>query len=146
MSGSAEKVRPLRDAAEQALGSRTSDVDVWEVAVVHRDHAMPDGACARITYLSGDAGLADRAVDIYKSSVLPRLQQLDGFCSASLMVNHEKGRLVGTVTFENRAQLEGSRQNTAKIRENASKDMKATIDDVVEMEIAFAHLHLPELV
>jgi hypothetical protein len=146
MSGSAEKVRPLRDAAEQALGSSTSDVDVWEVAVVHRDHAMPDGACARITYLSGDAGLADRAVDIYKSSVLPRLQQLDGFCSASLMVNHEKGRLVGTVTFENRAQLEGSRQTTAKIREGASKDMRATVDDVVEMEIAFAHLHLPELV
>ena len=146
MSGSAEKVRPLRDAAEQALGSSTSDVDVWEVAVVHRDHAMPDGACARITYLSGDAGLAERAVDIYKSSVLPRLEQLDGFCSASLMVNHEKGRLVGTVTFENRAQLEGSRQTTAKIREGASKDMRATVDDVVEMEIAFAHLHLPELV
>ena len=35
--------RPLRDVAEQALGSRTGDVDVSEVAVVHRDHAMPDG-------------------------------------------------------------------------------------------------------
>src|SRR6476469_3902685 len=49
---SAERVRPLRDGAERALGASTSTVDTWEVAVVHRDHAMPDGACARVTWLS----------------------------------------------------------------------------------------------
>ena len=106
---SAERVRPLRAGAEQALGSSTSDVEVWEVAVVHRDHATGDGACARVTWLSGDPTDAERAIDVYKMAVLPRIQELDGFCSASLLVNREAGHVVGTVTFESRAQLESSR-------------------------------------
>src|SRR4051794_28862496 len=52
---SAERVRPLREGTEQALGSSGSDVEGWEIAVVHRDHATPDGACARVTWLDGSA-------------------------------------------------------------------------------------------
>ena len=142
---SADRVRPLRDGAEQALGASTSTVDTWEVAVVHRDHAMPDGACARVTWLSGMADNADRAADVFRMAVLPKVQDLDGFCSASLLINRETGRAVSTVTFERREQVEASRDAATGIREAASKDIGATIDDVVEMEVAFAHLHLPEM-
>jgi hypothetical protein len=144
---SAERVKPLRADAEQRLGASSSDVDVWEVAVVHRDHATPDGACARITWLSGgDEGFADRAIDIYRMAVLPKLEQWDGFCSASLMVSRETGRVAGTVTFETRAQLEATREAAAGLRQRASEEMGGVVDDVSEMEVAFAHLHLPELV
>jgi hypothetical protein len=146
MQESAERVKPLRTDAEQQLGTSSSNVDVWEVAVVHRDHATPEGACARVTWLSGDAGSSDRAVDIYKMVVLPKLQEWDGFCSASLMINRETGRIVGTVTLETLAQLEATRQPSAGIRERASQEMGAVVDDVAEMEVALAHLHLPELV
>ena len=146
LQASAEQVKPLRADAEQNLGTSSSDVDVWEVAVVHRDHATPDGACARITWLSGDAGLADRAVDIYKMAVLPKLQDWDGFCSASLLISRDSGRIVGTVTFETRAQLEASREAAAGLRQRASQEMGAVVDDVAEMEVALAHLHVPELV
>jgi hypothetical protein len=146
MQASAERVKPLRADAEQSLGASTSTVDLWEVAVVHRDHATPQGACARVTWLSGDPGLADRAIDIYKMAVLPKLQEWDGFCSASLMINRESGRVAGTVTFETQAQLEATREAAAGIRERASQEMGATVEDVAEMEVAFAHLHLPELV
>ncbi|MGH3368659.1 MAG: hypothetical protein ACRDPR_01535, partial [Nocardioidaceae bacterium] len=87
MLNSAEKVRPYRDEAQRLLGAESSEVEVWEVAVVHRDHAMPDGACARLTFLSGDPGTAERAIDVYKLAVLPKIQEFDGFCSASLMIN-----------------------------------------------------------
>jgi quinol monooxygenase YgiN len=146
MQASAEPVRPVRDRAEQAMGTSSSAVEQWEVAVVHRDHAMPEGSCARVTWLSGDPGLADRGPDIFKLAVLPRLQEFEGFCSASLMVSRDTGRIVGTVTFETRAQLEATRQAVAAIRERASQEMRATVDDVAEMEVALAHLHLPELV
>ena len=43
LQDTAERVRPLRAGAERALGSSTSDVEVWEVAVVHRDAPARDG-------------------------------------------------------------------------------------------------------
>jgi len=63
------------------LGSSGSEVHQWEVAVVHRDHAVPEGACARITWLKGDPSDADRAVDLFKMAVLPRVLEFAGFCS-----------------------------------------------------------------
>jgi hypothetical protein len=143
---SADKVLSLRAGAIEALGSDTSEVDVWEIAVVHRDHAAPDGACARVTWLSGTPDTAERAVDFYRMGVLPRLQELDGFCSASFMINREAGRAVGTATFETRQQLEASRDAARGLREAAARELGATIDDVAEMELAFAHLHIPEMV
>jgi hypothetical protein len=147
LGDSAERVRPLRDAAERALGSSTgSEVDLWDIAVVHRDHATPDGACARVTWLSGDPANVERAVDVYRMTVLPRVQELDGFCSASMLINREAGHLVGTVIFESRAQLEATRDVVARIRESAVSDAGMRVDDVAEMDVAFAHLHVPELV
>lgn len=147
MRASAEMVRPLRDGAERALGSSTgSDVDVWEVAVVHRDHATPDGACARVAWLSGASDTAEHAMDVFKMAVLPKLQELDGFCSASMLLNRETGRTAGTFIYDSRAQLEATREAAARLREAASRERGATVDDVAEMEVAFAHLHVPELV
>jgi hypothetical protein len=142
---SADKVIALRDRATQTLGASSSDVMQWEVAVVHRDHSAPDGACARITWLSGEPGTADRAVDVYKMAVLPRLQEFEGFCSASLFINRDAGRAVGTLTFDSREALEATREPSKKIRESASREMGATVDGVEEMEVAFAHLHVPEM-
>ena len=143
---SAERVRPLRDGAEQALGSSFTDVDTWEVAVVHREHATPDGACARVAWLSSSPDTMERAIDIFKMAVLPKLQALDGFCSASLMISRETGRTAGTFIYDSRAQLEATREAAGRLREAASKERGGTIDDVAEMDVAFAHLHVPELV
>ena len=145
MRNSEDQVRALRDGAERALGASSSTVEMWEVAVVHRDHAMPEGACARVTWLSGLGDNAERATDVFRMAVLPKVQELDGFCSASLLISRETGRAVGTVAFERREQVEASRDVATAIREAASKDIGATIDDVAEMEVALAHLHLPEM-
>lgn len=142
---SADNVIALRDRATQTLGASSSDVMQWEVAVVHRDHSAPEGACARITWLSGEPGTADRAVDVYKMAVLPRLQEFEGFCSASLFVDRDAGRAVGTLTFASREALEATRESSKKVREAASREMRATVDGVEEMEVAFAHLHVPEM-
>lgn len=145
MNASAETVLPLRSQAEQVLGAGTSDVEVWEIGGLHRDHATPEGGCARVTWLRGDPQMADRAVDVFRMAVLPRVQELDGFCSGSLMINRETGRAVGTITFDSREQLERSRDAAAQIRERASSELGATVDEVAEMEVALAHLHVPEM-
>jgi heme-degrading monooxygenase HmoA len=145
MQRSADQVIALRDEATQALGSATSEVMQWEVAVVHRDHSAPEGACARITWLTGIPDTAERAADVYRMAVLPRIQEFDGFCSASLFVSREAGRAVGTLTFDSREALEATRDSAKQIREAASREMGATVDQVEEMEVAFAHLHVPEM-
>ena len=38
-----------------------------------------------------------------------------------------------------------SREAAARLRGTASKEIGAKVDDVAEMEVAFAHLHLPEM-
>jgi hypothetical protein len=145
MNNSAETVRPLRSQAEQVLGAETSAVDAWEVGAVHRDHATPEGSCARVTWLSGDPQTAERAIDVFKMVVMPRVQELDGFCAGSLLINRETGRAVGTITFDSREQLEASRPAAGKIRERATSELGATVDEVAEMEVALAHLHVPEM-
>ena len=145
MLQSAERVMSLRRRAEQGLGAGDSEVHQWEVAVMHRDHAAPDGACARLTWLSGDPATADRAIDTYKMAVLPRLQEMDGFCSSSLMIDRVAGRVVGTVAFDSRKSLEASRNAAKDIRERIATELGATVDNVEEMEIVFAHLHVPEM-
>jgi heme-degrading monooxygenase HmoA len=145
MRASAEMVMPLRDRAEQSLGGSGTEVHQWEMAAVHRDHAAPDGACARLTWLSGDPATADRAIDTYKMAVLPRLSEMDGFCSASLMIDRAAGRVVGTVVFDSRADLEATRRDAQGMRERVASELGATVDKVEEMEMALAHLHVPEM-
>ena len=146
MQASAPFVRPLRDRTERTLGSTSGRyVNEWEVAVVHRDHAAPDGACARLTWLSGDRDMVENAIDMYRMVILPQIQELHGFCSASLMVDRETGRVVGTAAFDSVEALEASREASAGIRERVVTEIGATVDNVEEMEIAFAHLHVPEM-
>jgi heme-degrading monooxygenase HmoA len=145
MRQSAEMVMPLRDRAEQSLGGTGTEVHQWEVAVVHRDHAAPEGACARLTWLSGDPSSAERAIDTYKMAILPRFEEMDGFCSASLMIDRDAGRVVGTAVFDSRQALEATRHDAQGMRERVASELGATIDKVEEMEMAFAHLHVPEM-
>jgi heme-degrading monooxygenase HmoA len=146
MQASATSVRPLRDRAERALGATSGRyVHEWEVAVVHRDHAVPDGGCARLTWLSGDRDMVDNAIDMYRMVVVPQIQDLDGFCSASLMVDRQAGRVVSTAAFDSRDAVAAGRALSADLRERVAAELGATVDGVEELEVAFAHLHVPEM-
>lgn len=143
---SLEKVRPLRESAEQHLSSGPSEIHLWEVAAVHRDHPVPEGACCRLTWVRAtEMTNVERMIDIYKVGVLPQIQEFDGFCSASLLIDRASGRGVGTLILDRRDQLEATRDSAARVRERATKEMGATVENVEEMEVAFAHLHVPEM-
>ena len=85
-------------------------------------------------------------MDVFKMAVLPKLQELDGFCSASMLLTARPVAQRGTFIYDSRAQLEATREAAARLREAARRERGATVDDVAEMEVAFAHLHVPELV
>ncbi len=145
LQDSAEQVRPLRDKAGETLGGTTTEVDMWEVAVVHREHITPDGAFARVTWLSGGPEVINKATDVFRMVVLPKVEQWDGFCSASLLLSRDSGRAVSTFTFATRTQMEATRDAADTLRAAASSNIGANVDAVAEMEVAFAHLHVPEM-
>jgi hypothetical protein len=70
---------------------------------------------------------------------------MPGFCSASHMVDRAGGRWVGTVIFDSRQDLEASRDPAAALRQAATREIGATVDEVAEFEVALAHLHIPEM-
>jgi hypothetical protein len=143
---SLEKVRALREDAEQRLAGGPSELYQWEMAAVHRDHPVPEGACVRLTWVrANDTTNVDRMIETYKMGVLPRIQEFDGFCSASLLIDRQTGHGVGTLILDSRDQLEATRDAAARVREQATREMGATVENVEELEVAFAHLHVPEM-
>jgi quinol monooxygenase YgiN len=144
MDATAEQVRPSRERAAELLGGRPQ-VDEWEIAVMHRDHTSAPGACVRATWLRAQPDQLDRVIDLYKMGILPRLQELDGFCSASLMVDRTEGYLVGSLTFDSREAMERSREQTEELRQRGVRESGAELMEVGEFELAVAHLRVPEM-
>jgi quinol monooxygenase YgiN len=138
-------LQPMREQAGKILGGNPQ-VDVWEIAVLHRDHRSSDSTCARCTWLQADAARADEVIERFRSEVLPTAEGMDGFCSASLMVDRKSGRAVSTVTWDSRKAMEGSRDAATQLRSRVAKSSGAQIEDVAEFDLVLAHLRVPELV
>jgi hypothetical protein len=71
---------------------------------------------------------------------------MDGFCSASLLIDRREGAAAGTVTFKDRATLERTRDAAAAIRDRVGQETGITFVDVAEFELVLAHLRVPETV
>ena len=146
MSASREAVRAMREQATDVMGGRF-DVDEWEIAVMHRAHALHDGAWARVTFSRlHDAGQADRVIEAWKANILPRMDEFDGFSSVSLLVDRATGRGVGTMCFDDRQTLDASRETAKGMRAEFAGRIGIDITDVAEMEVAIHHLRVPEMV
>ncbi|MBS4729397.1 hypothetical protein MSM1_13960 [Mycobacterium sp. SM1] len=148
MRASADRVRPIRDRAAQMFGG-TATVEEWEIGVLHRDHRSHEGACVRAVWVQGDPAQVDQNIAYYKTAILPDLEKLEGFCSASLMADRASGRLVSCATYDSLAAMDRNRERAAALRK--ARIQQAGVPeleelDVGEFELALAHLRVPELV
>jgi len=144
MRASEEQIAPIRDrAAESFRGS--ASVARWEIAVMHRAHRSADGACVRATWFKVSNGQMDRAVELYRDSVLPAMEELEGFCSASLMIDRSSGRAVSSTVFDSSAAMDRSSEQARSLRAARLRELGADQVDVGEFELALAHLRVPEL-
>jgi len=139
MRASDEQLRPNRERGRDILGG-SMEVDEWEIAVMHRNH---HGECCRVSWLKGDL---DAMAETFRVSLLPQLEQTDGFCSASLLMNRSSGMGCATTTWVSRSAMETSRMAADDMRQRAASDSGGEIVDVHEFELAYAHLHVPEMV
>ena len=138
MSASDEQLRPLRDRGRDILGA-SMQVDEWEIVVMHR---TSHGECCRASWLEGDL---DTMTETFRVGILPELEQTAGFCSASLLVNRSTGIGCATTSWETREAMEASRAAADDMRSRAASESSGEIIEVHEFELAYAHLHVPEM-
>ena len=145
MRASADDVREVRRQLDEVLRAEAVDIAEWEIAVLHRSRPAGDAACVRATWIDVQAGRVDGLIDAFRMSLLPRLDDLPGFCSVSLLVDRGSLRAVAAVTYEDRAAMERAREQGAALREEFSGAMGSTITEVAEFDLALAHLRVPEM-
>ena len=104
----------------------------------------PDSICTRYTLTRTYPEWVEQVLDAYLISLLPRLEKMDGFCSASLLVDRWEGRGAGSVTYADRASLERSRTDATAVREEFAAAMGGRILEVAEFDLVLAHLRVPE--
>ena len=144
MRASAESLRPLRDRAAELFGGG-AQIEEWEIAAMHREHRAGDGACVRATWVKVDPNQLDGGIEFYKATILPALEELDGFCSASLLVDRASGRGVAVATFDNAEALEQNKDQLDGIKATGSREANAEVLDQCDFELALAHLRVPEM-
>ncbi|MBO0855969.1 MAG: hypothetical protein J2P18_19640 [Nocardia sp.] len=145
MHDSAMRVQPRRDQAAMIFGG-VAQVAEWEIAVMHREHRSTDGACVRATWIKTDPTRLAMTIDSYLDYVLPGMEQLEGFCSASLLVNRSSGRAVSCGTFDSADVMRRNREQSAALGVDAARKVGVEAIDVREFDLALAHLRVPELV
>ena len=147
MHASAEPTRPIRDQAAQAFcGVGSPTIEEWEIAVLHRDHRSGEGACARATWVKLPPDQLDEGIEFYKTSVLPDLEALEGFCSASLLVDRASGRAVSSASFDSLEAMNRNRGPATALKNAKTAEAGAEELDDCEFELRLAHLRAPELV
>jgi quinol monooxygenase YgiN len=145
MRATAAMVEPLRAQAAELLGGEAS-VDEWEIAYLHRDHRAGDGCCARITWTEADPGSIDRVMDAFRMGIMPRVEQLEGFCSASMFVDRASGRACVTATYDSTEAMMANRNAAMGMRADLAAETGMRIMEVGEFSLAIAHLDVPEMV
>ena len=139
------EVSDLRARTGERLGT-TPEVNQWEIALLHRDHRSQGRGRARTTWVQTDPAGIDRLVDFVKTTTLPTLDEVPGFCSTSLFIDRGTGNGVVAVIFDDPAAEENSRETARVLREKVVNETRVQVLDVEQFDVALAHLHVPELV
>jgi heme-degrading monooxygenase HmoA len=144
MRASDEAVRPVRERAAEIFGG-SADIEEFQIAVLHRDHTSGEGACVRATWVRVAPDQVDRGIDVYKTAVLPALEQMEGFCSTSLLVDRSSGRAVSSATYDSVEAMQRNRDQLDNLRAAGTQQAGAEVLDDREFELAIAHLRVPEM-
>ena len=144
MRASAESMKSIRDRAAELFGGG-GQVEEWEIAAMHREHRAGEGACVQATWVKVDPDQLDGGIEFFKATILPALEELDGFCSASLLVDRASGRGVAAATFDNADAMEQNKDQLDRIRSTGSREARAEVLDQCDFELALAHLRVPEM-
>jgi heme-degrading monooxygenase HmoA len=146
MAASRDKVMQMRERAAQRFNSRDTEVQEWEIAVMHRLHNAGDEACARVVWSHIDPARTDETLDAFRSAIIPRMDEVPGFCSLSVFIDRQTGRGSVTTVYADRAAMDATRDTISAMRDEFSARMGVMITEEAEFEVVMHSLRVPELV
>jgi quinol monooxygenase YgiN len=148
MHHSAEAIRPLREAALRTVHAVASETEVaeWQVGVLHRVCSTPEDAACRVVRTKGPIGQEVRIIDGFRTLIVPRIDDLAGFCSVSLLVARHTGRGAIATVYEDRQAMSRSMGQAQAMRQEFTEHLGLHVTDVAEFDVVLAHLRAPETV
>jgi quinol monooxygenase YgiN len=144
MHASTDGVRSAAERTAELLGG-APELQEWEIAAMHRV-LEAQGARSRVTWLRTEPEAVNRAVDAVRLSLMPKLDDLPGFCSVSVMVRRGEGLTVAAVSYDSRTHLEQAGEGAREFREQFAPAMGIEVLDTAEFDVAIAHLRVPETI
>ncbi|WP_299958983.1 hypothetical protein [uncultured Modestobacter sp.] len=146
MLASAESMRPDRARLGTLLGA-VPVVAQWKIAVLHRAQPTgPDAVCRLVWSARPDPSALDDDIATFRMALLPRIEELTGFCSASLLVDRVSGNTVLAVAYADREAMLVAGQRADAVREQYARAMGGRITEVTDLDLVVAHLRVPETV
>lgn len=138
MQASAPKVMGVREKAVDLMaGSAT--VETFEVAIFQRLSVPAPGAWLRLTRTRlEDLSRVDTAIELFRSTALPRLTALPGVVSSLLLVDRDSGNAATAGIYQDHAALEASRDAGLRIREEIVNQGGLTLTSVADYELIFS--------
>ena len=145
MHNSESGMHDMRMRYAQMMGSQP-EVQEWEIGVLHRKHTAPEGATCRVIWSRGDPATADNVLETFRMALLPRMEDLPGFCSVSLLVNREAGVGTTATVYESRDAMNRATEMAKPMREEFTRPTGGEITEIAEFDLALHHLRVPETV
>ncbi len=145
MAATGDRVQDMRQRVMDTMGGGDMSVDEWEVGAMHRLHTPGDDACARVTWTRSDPAAMENSIDSFRMALIPRMDDVPGFCSLSLMVDRNTGRGSLTTVYMDRRSMEDSREMVRGMRDQFTSQTGMEVMDIVEFELAIHHLRVPEM-
>ena len=145
MRASESRVQSVRNDAATAFGGTVEAVEEWQIGALHRAHQASEGACVRCTWLQADPATVDSALDAFRTSILPAVEAVDGFCSASMFIDRATGRAVAATAWDSHDAMARSRDQMNQVRSSVAGQLGAEVLEVAEFELVLAHLRVPEM-
>ena len=146
MAATRDRVMQMRARAVEQFGGQDAEVQEWEIAVMHRLHGAGDDSCARVTWSQIDPAQMDRMIDTFRTGFLPRLDEVPGFCSLSMLVDRQTGMGTVTAVYVDRGAMEASREQISGMRDELRRQTGMEITEVAEFDLVLHQLRVPELV
>jgi quinol monooxygenase YgiN len=146
VTASRDAVMEMRRQAADRFGARDTDVQEWEIAVLHRLQPAGDDACARVLWSRTDPAMTEETLDAFRGGVVPRLDELPGFCSLSLLIDRQTGLGSLTTVYTDRAAMDATRDIISGMRDEFTARMPVTVTEEAEFDVVLHSLRVPELV
>ena len=130
MHESEHRTHALRSRTAEVFGG-PAEVAEWEIGLVHRRHEAHHGACARVIRGRIDPDRIDDGVATMRMAMVPRMDDLPGFCSTSLLVNRDLGRSALTVAYDSWQDMAAAREPAQALRAEILEATGTELTDVV---------------